>query len=95
MDVTLTGQMTNDFATTLFIISSDEVALGFTNQFNADKAGWMEAKYGEIFELTSEEEKMAEHEDRFLSFLVKEAIKISPKLLEDKALQNNAMLHDQ
>ena len=55
VDVTLTGQMTNDFATTLFIISPDKVALGFSNAVNSDKAGYMADKYGEMFELTNEE----------------------------------------
>lgn len=48
-----TGQMQSDYG---LIVNGEQLAFGFQNDVNADKAGWMETKYDkEIFELTDSE----------------------------------------
>ncbi len=48
-----TGQMAADYG---LIVNGDQLAFGFQNNVNADKAEWMESKYSkEIFELTDSE----------------------------------------
>lgn len=51
--LSLTGQMENDFG--IVSAKANQYGLGFKNQLNADKAGWMEEKYGSIYDLTNEE----------------------------------------
>lgn len=48
-----TGQMQNDYK--IVPLSDTEYALGFSNQFNADKADWAEERFGEIYALTDQE----------------------------------------
>lgn len=48
-----TGQLKADYG---LIVNGDQLAFGFQNDVNADKAGWMETKYGkDIFSLTDPE----------------------------------------
>lgn len=48
-----TGQMQGDYG---LIVNGDQLAFGFQNDVNGDKAGWMETKYGkDIFSLTESE----------------------------------------
>ena len=49
----LTGQMQNDYK--VVRQSKTEYGLGFSNQFNGDKATWAEEKYGKIYGLTKAE----------------------------------------
>ena len=49
----LTGQMQNDYK--VVPQSKTEYGLGFSNQFNGDKATWAEEKYGKIYGLTKAE----------------------------------------
>lgn len=52
-----TDQMMMDLGTT--VVSSGSYGIGFNNQFNADKAGWAEEKYGkEIFTTTTKEDDL-------------------------------------
>lgn len=51
--LSLTGQMENDYK--VIPLSDTEYALGFDNQFNADKADWNEERFGKVYELTDEE----------------------------------------
>lgn len=48
------GQMQRDYKV---IPVQGGYGLGFDNSFNADKATWMQEKYGAIYDLTSEERK--------------------------------------
>lgn len=53
VNLTNTGQMASDYG---LIVNGDQLAFGFQNDLNGDKAGWMEEKYQkEIFELTDSE----------------------------------------
>lgn len=52
--LSLTGQMENDFKV---INLGGSYGLGFSNQFNADKAEWNEERYGKVYALTTEEQK--------------------------------------
>jgi len=52
----LTGQMENDFK--IVAQSNTRYALGFSNSFNAEKAGWAEEKYGKVYNLTSDEKEL-------------------------------------
>ena len=54
----LTGQMQNDYK--VVPQSKTKYGLGFSNQFNADKAGWAEEKYGKIYGLTPDEEQLVQ-----------------------------------
>lgn len=51
--LSLTGQMENDFG--IVASQSNKYSLGFKNTINADKAQWMQEKYGRIYDLTKEE----------------------------------------
>lgn len=51
--LSLTGQMENDYK--VIPLSDTEYALGFDNQFNADKAEWNEDRFGQVWALTDEE----------------------------------------
>jgi phage gpG-like protein len=52
VNLRLTDAMMNDFQ---IIGSNMEYGFGFRNDFNAQKAGWAEDRYGEIFELSESE----------------------------------------
>lgn len=52
--LSLSGQMENDYKV---VPIQGGYGLGFDNSFNADKATWMQEKYGAIYDLTSEERK--------------------------------------
>ena len=54
----LTGQMQNDYK--VVPQSRTKYGLGFSNAFNADKAGWAEEKYGKIYGLTPDEQQMVQ-----------------------------------
>jgi len=54
----LTGQMENDFK--IVAQSNTRYALGFSNSFNAEKAGWAEKKYGKVYNLTSDEKEQVQ-----------------------------------
>ena len=54
----LTGQMQNDYK--VVPQSKTKYGLGFSNAFNADKAGWAEEKYGKIYGLTPDEQQMVQ-----------------------------------
>ena len=51
--LSLTRQMENDYK--VIALSDTEYALGFDNQFNADKANWAEERFGKIYALTEQE----------------------------------------
>lgn len=56
VNLTNTGQLQSDYG---LIVDGDQLAFGFQNDVNADKAEWMEKKYDkEIFELTESEFKL-------------------------------------
>ena len=62
--LTATAQMKNDYTVGIdrpaMLKQGNLVyALGFQNQANADKAGWLEERYGPIFEMTTEEASTA------------------------------------
>lgn len=48
-----TGQMQLDYK--IIPISDTEYGLGFSNEFNAQKADWAEDRFGKIYELTDQE----------------------------------------
>lgn len=56
VDLTLTGQMIDSlvFDKTAY----NEYSIGFANKAAADKAGWNEAKYGIVFELSNKEKEL-------------------------------------
>lgn len=52
-----TDQMSMDY--TVHVIGKNEYGLGFSNEFNADKAGWSEEKYDkEIFAESADDAKV-------------------------------------
>lgn len=51
--LSLTRQMENDYK--VIALSETEYALGFDNQFNADKADWNEERFGKVWALTEQE----------------------------------------
>ena len=62
--LTATAQMKNDYTVGIdkpatLKLGQLVYALGFQNQANADKAGWLEERYGPIFEMTTEETNTA------------------------------------
>jgi phage gpG-like protein len=66
----LTGQMQNDYK--VVPQSKTKYGLGFSNSFNADKAGWAEEKYGKIYGLTPDEKQMVQDIcDEFIANLFK------------------------
>jgi hypothetical protein len=54
----LTGQMENDWS--VIPLGNISYGLGFKNSFNADKAGWVQEKYGRIYSLTKDELAMVQ-----------------------------------
>lgn len=54
----LTGQMQNDYK--VVPQSKTKYGLGFSNAFNADKAGWAEERFGKIYGLTKNEQEMVQ-----------------------------------
>lgn len=54
----LTGQMQNDYK--VVPQSKTKYGLGFSNSFNADKAGWAEERFGKIYGLTKNEQEMVQ-----------------------------------
>lgn len=54
----LTGQMENDWS--VIPLGNLSYGLGFKNSFNADKAGWVQEKYGRIYSLTKNELAMVQ-----------------------------------
>ena len=53
--LSFTRQMQNDWKV---IPIQNGYGLGFSNSFNADKAGWAEERFGAIYKLTPEETKI-------------------------------------
>jgi hypothetical protein len=51
--LSLTRQMEGDYK--VIALSENAYALGFDNQFNADKADWAEERFGKIYALTEQE----------------------------------------
>lgn len=56
VDVTLTGEMMNNFAPVP--VNAESWGLGFTNEEMARRSDYVEQKYGTIFELTDDEETL-------------------------------------
>lgn len=53
--LSLTGQMENDYK--VVPMGNLSYGLGFSNQFNANKAGWNEDRFGKVYALTKDELK--------------------------------------
>lgn len=51
--LSLTGQMENDYK--VIAMGNLSYGLGFSNTFNAQKAGWAEERFGKVYALTREE----------------------------------------
>lgn len=51
--LSLTGQMENDYK--VVAMGNLSYGLGFSNQFNANKAGWAEDRFGKVYALTKQE----------------------------------------
>ncbi len=54
VNLSMTEQMKRDYQPS----KEGIVGFGFSNQHNLDKANWNEDRYGDVFELTTEEEEM-------------------------------------
>ncbi len=53
INLTYTGQMFQDLS--VGVGDNGSYTVGFQNQFNADKAGWMEERFGTIFQISENE----------------------------------------